>query len=566
MRLRSNGPVAALACAALSLAACDPKAGFESAAGAIDPNQKSYIDGPGTRLAAGSFNTVGIDFDLDTQIHLVARRRDDHGASLTIFGQDAQSGCSISPNAATWFAAKPATKPYRLLPFFDSRDQSGVGTLHFSSIDCKVEPYALDNALGPIDPELDVGFLVRQDGGLVLAAPWNATTTPLVSQLKRITRIGSQFLVWGDSQLIVYDRDFNEQTRFGSNVSALVEINYSSAFAVEDDAGVHSLLLDSDGQDLTFNTVDADACGLGSNAAAFGWVSVHSPCSDAHLVALGIDAFDSTDVLRFPFGVQADSRLAKIQGVPIPTTSGLLSTVSAYYLQDVDPSTGLGTLFAAKPGDDTAVQIGENAALDRAISVAERSGWSGVALVDIQNGLGRLVRWNWDGTQETLAENVDRAATGASYLANYDGHAGDQLSLDIQADVSVVQSGAPPFNSTILSGDGAWALRLGEYDGITGDLLLAQGLGSSYAAVAHGVATNQYQFTTIIPLPGFAYLADYDEKSLTGTLFVDNLALGSTLTVAHGVSDFVATSFPLPGILYAVPLGANAGLWFARAK
>ena len=247
-------------------------------------------------------------------------------------------------------------------------------------------------------------------------------------------------------------------------------------------------------------------------------------------------------------------------------SSGLLASVSAYYLEDVDPSTGLGTLFAARPGDDTPTRIGANAALERAISVAERTGWSGVALVDVQDGLGRLLRWSWDGTQETLAENVDRAATGASYLANYDGHAGDQLSLDIEANVTLVQSGAPPFNSAIVSGDGAWALRLGQYDGIAGDLLLAQGVGSNAEVVAHGVAANQYQFTTIIPLPGFAYLADYDEKSLTGSLLVDNLALGSTLTVAHGVSDFVATNYPLPGILYAVPLGVNAGLWFARAK
>jgi hypothetical protein len=67
-------------------------------------------------------------------------------------------------------------------------------------------------------------------------------------------------------------------------------------------------------------------------------------------------------------------------------------------------------------------------------------------------------------------------------------------------------------------------------------------------------------------LPGFAYIGDYDEKSLTGTLFVENLMLGSTLTVAKNVSDFIATNYPLPGILYAVPVGPNAGIWFARAK
>src|SRR3954471_12239095 len=110
MRLDSRRQATGLACAAWLLgcvSACDPKAGFESAAGAIDPNVKSYIDGPGTRLAAGQFSTIGIDFDVDTQVHLLARRRDDLGTTMTLFGQDAQSGCTISPNVATWFAAKP---------------------------------------------------------------------------------------------------------------------------------------------------------------------------------------------------------------------------------------------------------------------------------------------------------------------------------------------------------------------------------------------------------------------------------------------------------------------------
>ena len=71
---------------------------------------------------------------------------------------------------------------------------------------------------------------------------------------------------------------------------------------------------------------------------------------------------------------------------------------------------------------------------------------------------------------------------------------------------------------------------------------------------------------TLVPLPGFAYIGNYDAKALTGTLFVQNVDLDSTLTVAHGVSDFVATNYPLPGILYTVPTGTNAGIWFARAK
>jgi hypothetical protein len=567
MRLDSRRQATRLACSALLLLcndACDPKAGFESAAGAIDPNQKSYVDGPGSRLAAGPFNTVGLDFDLDTDVHLLARRRDDLGTSMTLFGPSAQNGCTIAPNTSTWFASKPATKPYRLLPYLESRAANGLGTLRFSSVDCKVEPYTLDNALGPIDPPIDRGFLVRQGSGLVLADPWNGTTEPIVSDLRRLILVGSQFLVWGDAQLITFDNDLNVLGRFGNHVTAITDLDYGAAFAVEDDDGLHSLILDWNGPSFSFDTVDAEACALGPISDELGWVTVHSPCSDGHLLAESIDLSGGVTAKQLAFGVAADSRFAKIAGA---NSTGAATTLLAYYLEDVDASSGLGTLFAVKP-DGEPLQIGVNAALERAISIRESATWAGVALVDVQAGLGRLVRWAWDGTEETLAENVDQASTGPGLLANYDGHAGDVLSLDIQGNVSIVENGAPPFNTTARSNNYTWALRLEHFDGVTGDLALAQsqGPGASFETVARGVPVNQYQFMTVVPLPGFAYIGDYDEQSLTGTLFVQNLTLGSTLTVAEHVSDFIATNYPLPGILYAVPVGQNAGLWFARAK
>ncbi|HWZ91865.1 MAG TPA: hypothetical protein VNW92_23540, partial [Polyangiaceae bacterium] len=457
MRLDSRRSAAGLACLALLLGggvACDPKAGFESAAGGIDPNEKSYIDGPGSRLAAGPFNTVGIDFDADTQVHLLARRRDDLDTSMTLFGQNAETGCTIAPNTSTWFAMKPATKPYRLLPYFESRDASGAGTLRFSSIDCKVEPYTLDNALGPADPELDRGFLVRQGGGLVLADPWDATTIPIVSDLRRLIRIGSEFLVWGDSQVIAYDNDLNELGRFGNHVIAMTDLDNGAAFAVEDDDGIHALILDWNGPNFSYDIVDKDACALGPTNQ-FGWVVVHSPCSDDHLVAENFGVPGAPALERQAFNAEGDSRSATIEGEPGQAPS----TLTAYYLEGVDASTGLGTLFATQP-DGPALQIGVNAALERALSLQESTSWAGVALVDVQAGLGRLVRWAWDGTEETLAENVDRAATGPGILANYDGHTGDVLSLDTQGDVSTVQTGAPPFNTTLRGNDYTWALRL----------------------------------------------------------------------------------------------------------
>jgi len=563
MRLRVNGGVSWLLPFALLLG-CDPKAGLESAAGSIDPNQKSYVDAPGSRLASGAFATIGIDYDPDTSVHLLSRRRDDNGASITLFGQDTQTGCTLAPNVATWFPGRPAQAPYRLLPYFDSRDQNGAGTLHFASVDCAVEPYTVENALGPSDPMIDTGFLIRQNGGLVIANPWAGTTTQLVASLNHVYELGGQFLVWGDGQVIAFDETLNELGRFGNHVRAVTNVDFEATFALEDDDGVSQLIIGYDGDAFRTRLLDKDACALGLNNAALGWVTVHSPCTDPHLVALSVDPVGAADPVRVTFQAEADPTRSVVVG-ELSQKGTDTPTLTACYLLNSDPVTGLGDLFAVKSGA-APVSIGAHAALDRANVLSGTSSWAGTAVVDVQAGLGSLVRWNWDGDRETVLEGVARSSSLPGVLANFDGVAGDLYSIDSGGNASLFQSGSPPFNTTLRNSDFSSALRLEHYDGTVGELTWANSAGAAFTPVAEHVPTNQYQFTSIIPLPGFAYIADYDGSARTGTLYVQNTALGATSTVAQGVSDFVATNYPLPGILYAIPEGKNAGLWFARAK
>lgn len=561
MRIRVSGGAPWLLAIAFGLG-CDPKAGLESAAGSIDPNEKSYIDAPGSRLAAGAFASIGIDYDPDTSVHLLSRRGDDNGTSMTLFGQDAQSGCTISPNLATWFPSKPVGKPYRLLPYFESRDQNGIGTLRFSSVDCKIEPFTVENAAGLSDPILESGFLVRQNGGLVVADPWAATIAPLITSLNRIYELGGQFLVWGDGQVIAFDAGLNELGRFGNHVKAVANVDYESTFAVEDDDGVSQLV--TSGTTFDFRLLDKTACSLSTNNAGLGWIVVHSPCSDPHLSALSVDPLGVADPKRVAFEAEGDPALAEIAGEVAGDDAGAPELI-AYYLSGPDPATGLGDLFVTKPGF-TPLALGHAAALDRAAVFASTSSFAGLALVDVDNGVGRLIRWNWDGTTETLLEGVARSASVPGVLANFDGVAGDLYSLDSSGKPGLLEHGSPAFNTTLRSGDFSSALRLEQWDGTVGALTLANGVGANFSTVAKHVPANQYQFTSIIPLPGFAYIADYDATAAAGTLYVQNTALGATSTVASGVSDFVATNYPLPGVLYAIPTGSNAGIWFARAK
>ncbi|HEX3775849.1 MAG TPA: hypothetical protein VHV51_15360 [Polyangiaceae bacterium] len=544
--------------------ACDPKAGFESTANSIDPNEKSYVDGPGSLLVAGPYNTVGIDFDQDTGVHLLSRRRDDSGASLTLFGQNAENGCQIAPDVVTWFPSRPGTEPTRLLPYFSARNPDGSGSLGFSSVDCQLEPYTLDNVQPLTDPEIDHGFLVRQNGALVLADPWAGTTQAIVSALQRVIRVGTQFLVWGDGQLIAFDSGLNELGRYGTHVVAVTDLDYGAAFAVEDDNGLHELIPNFDTLSYAFNPIDPDACALSTPSAIISWVVVHSPCSDPHLVGEGIDPTGVANVTRLPFSAQGDSRSALIAR----SISGDLDSTSdlaLFYLDSVDATSGLGTLHVAQPGG-APLELGQNASLSFASLLEAGSDFDGLGFVDVSQSVGRLLRFRWDGSSETVAEGVDSNATVPGILANFTGSVGDLYGLDAHGDTLLEESGVPPFNTTLRSNDASWSLAIAHFDGVSGDLQLKQSVDGADQTTAQRVPLNQYQFMNIVPLPGFAYLADYDESAFVGTLYVQNLSLGSTMVVAKNVSDFVATDYPLPGILYSVPIGSNAGLWFARAK
>ena len=483
---RLTGLALSLGCAV----ACNPKTGFESAANAVDPSEKSYVDGPGSLLAAGPFDSVGFDFDPDTDVHLLARRRDDQHQSLTIFGQDAQSGCTIAPDVATWFASKPATQPYRLLPFFDAIDSTGAGTLHFSTIDCKVEPYSVSNVLRPLELGVTQGFLVRQGAGLVLANPWTGTTRPIVSDFQRLLQTGALFLVWGDAQLIAFDDSATELGRYGNNVTSVADLGIGDSFAVADDDGLHSLNIDSTGQGFSFQMIDPEACGMSATVPDFtNWVLVHSPCNDDALVAeyVGLPGVAQV-VTRVSFAAQADSRTGKVEGLPDDGSS--LGQATAFYLDAVDPVTGFGTLFAVQPQGQP-LELGSNATLMHTDLLQQSTTWAGTALIDIQNGLGHLVRWSWDGTLETLGENVDLAASMPGVLVDFDGQAGNVLGLDASGNPVVEQVGSPPFENT--QNDLDASLRLEHFDGSVGDLTctsMASGPSKRSRSACHPTNTN----------------------------------------------------------------------------
>jgi hypothetical protein len=192
--------------------------------------------------------------------------------------------------------------------------------------------------------------------------------------------------------------------------------------------------------------------------------------------------------------------------------------------------------------------------------------WAGTAIVDAANGLASWVQWSWDPTvtPQVLASNVYFDGSYSQVIANYDGTSGDSMIWSSNGAV-VREHGVPPINTHESALSYPYDAHLENFDGTTGDLLVAQS-GGSGVPLGVRVPLNSYHFLDAIPMPGIAYLTSWDKSARTGTLVAQNLRLGAQTTIANGVSAFTATGYPVPGILFAIPEGSSAGLWFAQAK
>src|SRR5262249_25895916 len=111
-----------------------------------------------------------------------------------------------------------------------------------------------------------------------------------------------------------------------------------------------------------------------------------------------------------------------------------------FYVPDLDPKTGLGTLFVRSPyGSET--ELRSKAAPDRLTALPSETDTIGYALVDVEKNLGRFVRWHLDGTIEELGTGVLRGM--GDLLVNYDGRAGD-FDLPSSGPLVNVAHGVPP--------------------------------------------------------------------------------------------------------------------------
>jgi hypothetical protein len=152
-------------------------------------------------------------------------------------------------------------------------------------------------------------------------------------------------------------------------------------------------------------------------------------------------------------------------------------------------------------------------------------------------------------------------------MTAFNGTTGDLLAVPEGS--RVLAHGVPGLAGT---SDVGWASNafgvLSEYDGTTGTLLAftgtpANGLSAGAETVARGVPLGG--FNTFAEFPALGYVHDFDPALGAGTLTVRFLRSLDTFD-RPGVSEWIQVSWPAQGLVYAMPNGAEAGVYYAKAK
>ncbi|HEY2410461.1 MAG TPA: hypothetical protein VGI10_30860 [Polyangiaceae bacterium] len=554
----------------------------------------------------------------------------DAGRSLDVIDIQHQSLCELPNVAEydTDFVKRLTPSP--LIAYLEASDDSGQGTLRFADPACRLSALSvpgaswppidvIDSAWPPIGASAVSGFAVRVGSALVAVDPFQGVSRTLVNTFTEAHPFVAwdsvayhiEWLVVGDGQVIVYDPTWQEIERFGSGVDGLALefglANPTIDARFTDVSGLHRLTLNPAQASLDMDTLlEPGACQahLGSRpdyAYFQDQVLYRSPCGDSsHLIF-------RSDKMRFQFDVDADPSLAQIAvfSSPIlpllaflkgPVTGSRRGELEIAVPSDVSALDGSVppslTALKAPLSAGTQWALAQNAELD---SIA----WTEdlYAIVDSDGTSGEIARFNLDTTngavlaRSALAEQVLLQLPDAlpphqprrSYpnllsdllLANATSNTADLVAFcDCYSSSFQSYASQVPIHGFMSYTDDTFytgkkpnwvALVLAGFDGSAGTLS-AWSDGALPLKLATGVTPGKFASLEPIELLGAAFISGWNEQSGAGLLEYVNAELGVRQPIHAGVSELIPVFWPESGVLFVVPNGDDAGIWFTLAK
>jgi hypothetical protein len=542
---RARAPWLVALVALIVATGCDLVQGLGAAGNAIFPEDPTHVEAPGSLLAAGNFSNLdfagiwlgpgAIGFKL---LARTARSGDD---SLSVIGFTDGRVCRVE-NVGAYVASTIAAPGEVMLAYLDGPGPRG--TLRFVDSDCVVLPAVVPDATLSSATLADGRRILLAGEALVLVDAASGVIEPLELPVERVaTRSGGPYLVQADGKLAVYDDDWQLVSRYGEGV---VSFGYlASTIVFEDAHGIWSVP-PTGGQ---ANSIAPTACDLGFSSLQPVYLIYRLPCEGGRTVA---QAMGSVEMLEL--GPDIDPRHAEFWKEARPIDPPL----RVAHFRDFDEDTRTGTLLLRVDGSD--LTLGEHAAPEWIRP--SQSGNEGFALLNVDGDVGDFVQFDITGNVRVFAERAVRENDGIGMLVHFDGAVGDMGIVTGDGAFTVLLPRVPRENYNYYSNpDLRNAAVFNEFDGHTGTLSLFATTYDDLETVATRVIHPHHGFIESL-FPGVAWIRS-DGSADTGTLEYRNTRLVYTATVSEGVESFLPTT---EGLIYAVPRGKGAGVWFADAK
>lgn len=551
--------------------ACNIEGGISDLADSLLDPKPSTIQGPGRRIAQGSYSDLELDASLSVGARLLALRHDREESELAIIPFEGGTACHVGP--ATRFMRLASQVDVHLTPIvgYLGERTNGQGTLHFVDFNCNevmapIEQVGLPQVLYPRGNA--TGLLTLSGSGMVYFIDVTKPEVRVVAENVRSGRVGNSHLWLIEKGTLLARNDrFDVEVRYGTSVvefglfSGLVATGVTDAAYIE--GGKLYLASGTSGEP---QELAEDACGI-TDIGHAGAFAFYSPCASRTLAI----AYRSELA-----GLDAGVQVARLSDRALdPRQIDLFwgeGQGAALFLVGDDPDADSGELvfqgFDAEEGTAfEATSLGEQAHINA----------GGVVFLDYDAGIGELTQViveNDDAgrpefkTLEKLADNVAQlpgvtVSSSVGVLGNFDADTktGDLLlfSNDLRVEPERLARRVP-VQRHARDGTRQRSAFVADFEDGTGTAYVLD--GKKPLALGRHVLPNSLQF---VELPeAVAYLTNDGARERALTLFLMGPRLEVTLN--ERVNEFHSLPWPSPGMLYSVDKGSSAGIWFARAK
>lgn len=554
---------------------CDLADGLQEVGGSLANPDAALLDTPGRRLASGTYYRLLVDGSLDDGGHVIALRSDRGKAEAAIIPYLEGSSCNLEPAIGfERLSSRIDVELPGILSIQRAGDEGGRGTISFVDFNCKEVFEDLPQSTLPQiafpanDPD---GLLaLTAEGGLYLV---NAVEQrlDLIAENVSIARTALDKL-WTieDGELVSRDSKFVELQRMGTAVTEFVLPGGGAiAVAFMDESGLNVYSEEDGVVHLSDTACSPVAWGLD----AIGYLD---PCDSARLHGYTLGSHLGSDTkfihIEGPDGVTELERALVFWGLGVNATEILFLSAG-----DEGNTLMLGTIPTEAEESDGVVSLDTMILSEDSASIR-----SGLLYTDWNGISGTLVEQERDDERKTIglkpvAEGVAQlpGASLFSYagvLTNYDGMVGTLEFLSRKNDVvsgTVLAERVPVQSHSVEAETGRRAFIADSEDGVTGNLYLTAEptVGSTAAIKVKKVGEHAHIETArFLEQPrAVAYLARKPGDQYA-SLRVWLIESELSLTIHDRVSEYRTVPWPAPGILYAVPSGEDAGLWFSKAR